>query len=77
MRNDVGADKGELRDAARERRPYLQADDTTSRFHLLLIKRPLLLVCILHSDVDLHLAALSLGLREKTNRLKVDAKLQM
>lgn len=43
---------------------HLQADDALPRLHLLLIKRPLLLVCIFHSDVDLCLAAFSLGLAE-------------
>lgn len=43
---------------------HLQADDALPRLHLLLIKRPLLLVCIFHSDVDLCLAAFSLGLTE-------------
>lgn len=43
---------------------HLQANDALPRLHLLLIKRPLLLVCIFHSDVDSCLAAFSLGLTE-------------
>lgn len=44
---------------------HLQTDDTLSCLHLLLIERPLLLVCILHADVDACLAALSLGLMKR------------
>lgn len=54
---------------------YLQADDTLSCLHLLIIKRPLLLVCILHSDVHACLAALSLGLTEKTKDVLKDVRL--